>query len=58
MLIWSPNVVFQYFSKSDKRVGSLDDRHGLSPIVYDTAPLFPYTDQLLCHCVFICSNVR
>jgi len=23
-----------------------------------TQPLFVYTDQLLCHCVFICSNVR
>jgi len=34
--------------------GWLDDRHGLSPILYDTAPLFVYTDQLLCHCV----NVR
>ena len=22
----------------------LDDRHGLSPILYDTAPLFVYTD--------------
>jgi len=21
-------------------------------------PLFVYTDQLLCHCGFICSNVR
>ena len=36
----------------------LDDRHGLSPILYDTAPLFVYTDQLLCHFVFICSNVH
>ena len=27
-------------------VGWLDDRHGLSPILYDTAPLFVYTDQL------------
>jgi len=24
----------------------------------DTAPLFVYTDQLLCHCILICSNVR
>ena len=39
-------------------VGWLDDRHGLSPILYDTAPLFVYTDQLLCHCVSTCSNVR
>jgi len=37
-------------------VGWPDDRHGLSPILYDTTPLFVYTDQLLCHCVFICSN--
>jgi len=26
--------------------------------IYDTVPLFVYTDQLLCHCVFIYSNVR
>jgi len=39
-------------------VGWLDDRHGLSPILYDTAPLFVYTDQLLCHCDYTCSNVR
>ena len=39
-------------------VGWLDDRHGLSPILHDITPLFVYTDQLLCHCVFICSNVR
>ena len=39
-------------------VGWPDDRHGLSPILYDTAPVFIYTDQLLCHCVFICSNFR
>ena len=35
-----------------------DDHHGLSPILYDTAPVFVYTEQLLCHCVFICSNFR
>ena len=39
-------------------VGWPDDCHGLSPILYDTAPAFIYTDQLLCHCVFICSNFR
>jgi len=39
-------------------VSRLDDRHGLSPILYDTAPLFVYTDQLLCHCFSICSKVR
>ena len=39
-------------------IGWPDDRHGLSPILYDTAPLFVYTDQLLCHCILICSNVR
>ena len=39
-------------------VGWPDDRHGLSPILYDTAPVFVYTDQLSCHCVFICSNIR
>jgi len=25
---------------------------------YDTASLFAYSDQLLCHCVSICSNVH
>ena len=39
-------------------VGWLDDRHDLSPILYDTAPLFVYTDQLMCHCVSTCYNVR
>ena len=39
-------------------VGWLDERHGLSPILYDTAPVFVYADQLLCHCVSICSNFR
>jgi len=58
MLIWCPTVVSQHLSKSDNGVGWPDDCHGLSPILYDTAPLFIYTDQLLCHCVFICSNVR
>jgi len=53
MLILSPTVVSQHLSKSDKRVGGQDDRHGLSPILYDTAPIFIYTDQLFCHCVFI-----
>ena len=46
------------YQKMINGVGWLDDRHGLSPILYDTAPLFVYTNQLLCHCVFICSNVR
>ena len=32
-------------------VGWLDDRHGLSPILYDTAPLFVYTDNY-CAIVF------
>ena len=58
VLIWCPTVVSQHLSKNDKWVGWRDDRHGLSPILYDIAPLFVYTDQLLCHCVFICSNVR
>ena len=26
--------------------------------LYDTMPLFVYTDQLLCHFIFICSNVH
>ena len=36
----------------------VDDRRGLSPILCDTAPLFVHTDQLLCHCILICSNVH
>ena len=39
-------------------VGWPDDRHSLSPILYDTAPVFVCTDQLLCHCGFICSNLH
>ena len=39
-------------------MGLVDQMTGLSAILHDTAPLFVYTDQLLCHCVFICSNVR
>jgi len=39
-------------------VGGLDYRHGLSPILYDTAPVVVCTNQLLCNCVFICSNFR
>jgi len=31
---------------------------GPSPILYDTAPLFVYADQLLCHCTFIYSDVH
>ena len=46
------------YQKMINGVGWLDDLHGLSPILYDAAPLFVYTDQLLCHCVFICSKVR
>jgi len=44
--------------KSDKQGGWLDDRHGLSPILYDTVPLFVHTGQLLCYYIFICSNVH
>jgi len=41
-------------SKSDKRVWLTrwPPRSFANPIV------FIYTDQLLCHCVFICSNFR
>jgi len=31
-------------------VGWPDDRRGLSPILYDMAPVFVHTDQLLYHC--------
>jgi len=34
-----------FFNTSQKQDGWLDDRHGPSPILYDTAPLFVYTDQ-------------
>ena len=54
--------LFHFFSTLLKqlknRVGWLDDRHGPSQILYDTAPLFVYTDQPLRHCIFICSNVH
>jgi len=52
-LLWTP-----VYQKVVNRVGWLSDRHGPSLILYDTAPLFVYTDQLLCHCIFICSNVH
>ena len=35
-----------------KGVGWLDDRHGLSPILYDTAPLFVFTLINYCAIVF------
>jgi len=41
--------------KSLKSPG-LDDRHCPSTILYDTAPLFVYIDQLLSHCILICSS--
>jgi len=44
VLVWSPTVVFQHFSKVINRVGRLDDRHGSSPIPCDTVTLFVYTD--------------
>ena len=37
--------------KLKNRVGWLDDRSGPPPILYDTAPLFVYTDQPLRHCI-------
>jgi len=40
------------------RIGCLDDRRAPTRILYDTAPLFVYVDQLLRHCIFICSNVH
>jgi len=48
----------QHFSKRDKRGWLTRWPPRFLPIVYDTAPLVVYTDQLLCYCVFICSNVR
>jgi len=51
-------MFFNTFQKVINGVGWLGDRHGPSPILYYTVPLFVYTDQLLCYCVVICSNVR
>jgi len=34
------NCCFQHVSKRDKRVGWLNDRHGCSPILYDTVTIF------------------
>ena len=51
-------LFFNTAQKLKNRVSWLDDRHGPSPILYDIAPLFVYTDQLLRHCIFICSNVH
>jgi len=56
VLIWFPSVVLQHFSKIGKWVW--DDQHGLPPFVYDTATLVLWVDQLLCHCVFIYSNIH
>ena len=55
MCIWIPTVVCQHSSKSDKQ-GWLT-RWPPWSVLGDTVPLFVYTDQLLCHCVFIYSNV-
>jgi len=55
------NVVLQHSSEILKnRLSWLDDHCGPSPILYlyDTAPLFIYTDQPLRHCIFICSNAH
>jgi len=56
MLISSPTVVLNACQKVINGVGWPHDRHGLSPILYDASLVFIYTDQLLCHRVFICSN--
>jgi len=39
-------------------LGWLDDRHGPSPIQCGTVTLFVHIDHLLCHCVYIHSNVH
>ena len=36
-------MFFNTSQKLKNRVGWLDERHGLSPILYDTAPLFVCT---------------
>ena len=40
------------YQKMTNGVGILDDRHGLSPILYDTAPLFPLFTLINCAIVF------
>ena len=58
-LLYSTQMLFFNTSQQLKnRVGWLDDRRSPSPILYDTAPLFVYTDQSLRHCIFICSIVH
>jgi len=52
------NCCFSTLQKVMNRVARIDDRHGPSPTLYDTAPLFVCADQLLCHCIFIRSNVH
>ena len=55
-------LLFNTFQKVINRVSWLDDRHGdgLSPILYDTVPLFVCTDQLQYYAIivstFICSK--
>ena len=51
-------LFFNTSQKLKNRIGWLDDRRGPTPILYDTAPHFAYTDQLLRHCIFTCSNVH
>jgi len=40
-------LFFNTFQKVINGIGWLYDRHGPSPILYDTVPLFVYIDQLL-----------
>jgi len=56
MPIRSPTVVSQHLSKSDERgwLTRWPPRCFANPIWHSA--LFVYTDQRLCHCVFICSN--
>jgi len=46
-----------YFTKSSRGPDSISQRAGFGPRAVCLTPLV-YTDQLLCHCVFICSNAR
>jgi len=51
-------LFFNTSQKLKNKVGWLDDHRGPSTFLYDTAPLFVYTDQLLRHCIFIYSDVH
>jgi len=52
------NCCFSTLQTVINRIGWLVDRHDLLPNLYDTVPLFAYTDKLLFHCILIYSKVH